>query len=602
MTTDHALRDRAAALGVETSYWDVAGQYHEASDETLRAIVDVLEADQSVAAAVEPVVVGRPGHVAIGDAADAELLLDDGTVAALAPVDGSAALPPDLPVGCHRVRAGDAEITVIVPPPTMPRDPSLAGTAGLFVPTYALWEQGEPLPSFAHLAAFTAAAAGIGASFVATLPLYAAFLDDPFDPSPYAPESRLHWNEVYLDDSSLPAAPMPEQGPLVDWAELAARRRRQLLEESRDLDPYVQAGIDALVAARSDVADHARFRAARPTAADAGAPTALIVRSHLLAQFLAEHQLPRVESVGGAKLALDLPIGSHPAGYERWAHGELFADGITVGAPPDEFFGDGQDWNFPPPLPGAGRRSGHRLWRRLVEFAGRHASILRIDHVMGVQRLWWIPEGMGAQHGAYVRYPREELLAVIAAEAARSGTTIIGENLGTVPEEVTEALGRWRVLGMYEEQFALYHTHALPPIPADSVAGIRTHDMPAFAAAFDGDASGEQYEYRQLVAAAVGHPVGDSPADVLDAALERLAASDAFATVVDVDDLIGEIAPHNVPGRVLPSTWRRRLPRPASAVLGDLDVRRRVKLLSTRRASTFARSKTRSAHTREGSP
>jgi 4-alpha-glucanotransferase len=151
-----------------------------------------------------------------------------------------------------------------------------------------------------------------------------------------------------------------------------------------------------------------------------------------------------------------------------------------------------------------------------------------------------------------------------------------------VPDEVSEALARWHVVGMYEEQFALYHTDALPPIPASSVAGVRTHDMPAFAAAFDGDPTGEQFEYRRLVADAVGHPVGDDPADVLDAVLERLAASDAYATVIDVDDLIGEIAPHNVPGRVLPSSWRRRLPRPASVVLGDLDVRRRIKLLSTR--------------------
>jgi 4-alpha-glucanotransferase len=582
MTSDHDLRDRARALGVETSYWDVTGQYHEASDETLRAIVDVLEADRGPDTGVDPVVVGPAGDVAVGPATDAELVLDDGTTMALDPVDGRAALPPDLPIGCHRVRAGDAVITVIVAPAAMPRDRALAGSAGLFVPTYALWEPTSPLPSFANLAAFTAAAARTGARFVATLPLYDAFLDEPFDPSPYAPVSRLHWNEVYLDDATLPAAPLAAQGDVVDWADLAARRRAQLLEAARDLDADVLAGIDALVAAHPDVADHARFRASRPTAADAGAPEALVVRSHLLAQFLAERQLARVETADGAKLALDLPIGSHPAGYERWAHGALFAPGMTVGAPPDEFFGDGQDWGFPPQLPGAGRRSGHELWRRLVEFAGRHASILRIDHVMGVHRLWWIPEGMGAQQGAYVRYPREELLAVIAAEAARTATTIIGENLGTVPEEVSEALARWDVIGMYEEQFALYHTHALPPIPTNSVAGVRTHDMPAFAAAFDGDPTGEQFEYRRLVAEAVGHPVGDDPADVLDAALERLAASDAYATVVDVDDLIGESAPHNVPGLVLPSSWRRRLPRPASAVLADLDVRRRVKLLSTR--------------------
>ena len=144
---------------METSYWDVGGQYHEASDETLRAIVDVLEADRGPHSVIDPVVVGPPGDVAIGRATDAELVLDDGTVVALTPVAGRAALPPDLPIGCHRVRAGDAVVTVIVPPAAMPRDPALAGSAGLFVPAYALWEQGSPLPSFAHLAAFTAAAA-----------------------------------------------------------------------------------------------------------------------------------------------------------------------------------------------------------------------------------------------------------------------------------------------------------------------------------------------------------------------------------------------------------------------------------------------------------
>ena len=178
-------------------------------------------------------------------------------------------------------------------------------------------------------------------------------------------------------------------------------------------------------------------------------------RSHVLAQYLANRQLAAIEGPGRAALALDLPIGSHPAGYETWAHGDLFAPGITVGAPPDEFFADGQDWGFPPQLPAAGRRSGHALWRQLVARAGEHTSILRIDHVMGVQRLWWIPDGDAASEGAYVRYAREELLAVIAAQAVATATTIIGEDLGTVPEEVVDALTRWDVLGMFEEQFRL---------------------------------------------------------------------------------------------------------------------------------------------------
>ena len=187
-----------------------------------------------------------------------------------------------------------------------------------------------------------------------------------------------------------------------------------------------------------------------------------------------------------------------------------------------------------------------------------------------------------------MRYPREELLAVIAAEASRTATTIIGENLGTVPDEVSEALARWHVVGLYEEQFSARTTPMScprsPPAASPASAPTTCRRSPPRSTVRPPASS---HEYRRLVADSVGHPVGDDPADVLDAALERLAASDAYATVIDVDDLIGEIAPHNVPGRILPSSWRRRLPRPASVVLGDLDVRRRVKLLSA---------------TREGSP
>jgi 4-alpha-glucanotransferase len=583
--TDTPLRARATQLGVETSYWDVAGGYHEASDETLLAIVDVLEADAAASgagASGPPVVVGRPDRVAVGAATDVELELADGTALALPIVDGHVAPPPDLPIGCHRVRvAGAADITLVVAPPAMPRAAALAGRASLFVPAYALWGQVAPLPSFANLAAFATSAQRLGIDVVTTLPLYAAFLDEPFDPSPYAPVSRLHWNELYIDDATLPAAEVPVLGDTIDWRELAVRRRRQLLAMVADLDPYVETGITRFVAAHPDVADYARFRSARPEAGDAGAPAALVERSHILAQYLADRQLAAVEGPGRAALALDLPIGSHIDGYETSARADLFAAGMTVGAPPDEFFADGQDWGFPPQLPAAGRRSGHALWRGLVARAGAHASLLRIDHVMGVHRLWWVPEGRSATEGAYVRYPREELLAVIAAEAARTGTTIVGEDLGTVPDEVRDALERWDVLGMYEEQF---HVHRpLPPIPARTVAGVRTHDMPAFAAVVRDDPSGLA-AYREHAAAALDRPVGDGAGELLDAALERLAASDAYLVVADLDDLLGETSPHNVPGRVLPSTWRRRLPRPTSAVLADLDVRRRVKLLATRGA------------------
>ena len=154
-----------------------------------------------------------------------------------------------------------------------------------------------------------------------------------------------------------------------------------------------------------------------------------------------------------------------------------------------------------------------------------------------------------------------------------------------MPEEVTEALERWDVVGLYEEQFNLYH-HGGRPLgpdpgrgrsPASAPTTCRRSPPPS-----SGDATGAVYEYRRLLAEAVGHPVGDEAADVLDAALERLAASDAYLVVADLDDLVGETAPHNVPGQVLQSTWRRRLRRPTSGMLADGDVRRRLKLLSTR--------------------
>jgi 4-alpha-glucanotransferase len=579
-----ALRRRATELGLEVSYWDVTGRFHHATDSTLRAVVDVLEADAADAPArqLEPVIVDPRAALDVGPLTELELTLADGTTIELRPEQQTAVLPPDLPVGCHRLAGTGANTeesaTLVVPPTMMPRDPALAGGVGLFVPSYALWESSAPLPSFAHLAALVARAPRLDVDVVATLPLYAGFFDDPFDPSPYAPVSRLHWNEVYVDDAALPAAPLPMQTALIDWRALARRRRRQLLDVCGDLDPYLQTAVTRFVAERPDVGDYARYRAERRDPVDAGRPTALVRRSHELAQYLAHRQLRAVEGPGRAVLGLDLPIGSHPEGYEPWAHGELFAPGMAVGAPPDEFFVEGQDWGFPPPLPAAGRRSGHELWQRLVARAGEQSSMLRIDHVMGVHRLWWIPDGASARDGVYVRYPREELLAVIAAQAATTDTTIVGEDLGTVPDEVREAMERWDMLGMYEEQFNLYDD-VLKPIPARSVAGIRTHDMPAFAAAFAGDATGGVYRYRRLIEAELGHPVGDRASDVLDAALERLARSDAYVVVGDLDDLVGETAPHNVPGQVLETTWRRRLVQPASVVLTEPDVRRRLKRL-----------------------
>ena len=579
-----ALRARAEELGIETSYHDTAGTLHHADDATLEHVVAVLEGDRasanSVARRAPPLHLASSGPVTVhGHVAEASLVVEGHAIDLCArhgaDVD-TIDLPMGLPFGCHLLSfdsdRGPGETTVVVAPPTMPRSERFDGAGGLFAPTYALWEDDRPLPSFAHLHELARTAKAEGLEVISTLPLYATYLDDPYDPSPYSPISRLHWNEVYLDDSGLPAAPVPMIGSIIDWRLLGGRRRIQLIQAAAELDDSMQHELTAFGAAHPDIGAYARFRAGREADGDR-----VVEQSHLLAQFLADRQLGAIrDDPEAASLALDLPIGSHPDGYEVWADPSMFAPTMSVGAPPDAFFADGQNWGFPPPLPAAMHASGHRLWRHLIDRVGRYADVLRIDHAMAVHRLWWVPDGCSARQGVYVTYPREDILAVIAASAAAAGVTIVGEDLGTVPPEVSEAFERWDALGMYEEQFHL-DDDQLAHVPARVVAGIRTHDMePIAELVATSDTSG----YRSRLGDAHQREVADRWDDVVDQMLVRLACSDAYLVIADLDDLLGERRPHNLPGRVGPELWSRRLDQPTSETLRDPDVQRRLSTLA----------------------
>lgn len=578
-----ALHARAAELGVQIGYHDVDGVTHRADDVVIAHVVAILEADRSAARSAGHVAdrlhIAAAGPLTVRARVDQAVLTAGGSPIELTIRHGddhdSIDLPLDLPFGCHTLEfaagAVTGESTIVVAPPLMPRDRDLNQRGALFVPTYALWERPCPLPAFTHLHQLAKAVRARGVDVVSTLPLYATFLDEPIDPSPYAPISRLHWNEVYLDDEGLPDEPAPAMTESVSWEALAARRRRQLITAARELDGATLDELAAFTAAHPDVGAYARFRAQREADGDA-----LVERSHVLAQFLADRQLAAIRhDPDAALLSLDLPIGSHPDGFEVWADPSMFAAGVSVGAPPDTFFADGQSWGFPPPLPAAMHNSGQRLWHQLITRAGRHAHILRIDHAMAVERLWWVPDGFPARDGVYVHYPREEILAVIAASAAAAGLTIVGEDLGTVPVEVADAFDRWDMLGMYEEQFHL-GTEPLVHVPHRTVAGIRTHDMEPLAALVDRvDTTG----YRERLGAAHGATIEARWSDVVDHMLTRLAASDAYLVVADLDDLIGETRPHNLPGRLVDGLWSRRLTRPTSEILDDTDVRRRLSIL-----------------------
>jgi 4-alpha-glucanotransferase len=188
------------------------------------------------------------------------------------------------------------------------------------------------------------------------------------------------------------------------------------------------------------------------------------------------------------ELYLDMPLGAHGDGYDVWRYRELFALGASGGAPPDPVFTQGQDWGFAPVHPQRSRERGHAYLRAYLRHHLRHAGMLRIDHVMGLHRLYWVPRGQPASQGAYVTYPAEEVYAMLSIESHRHQAVIVGEDLGTVPPEVSRSLKRHAVGGMFVAQyeFCLPPKPVLRPVPRNVVASLNTHDMPPFHAYWRG--------------------------------------------------------------------------------------------------------------------
>jgi 4-alpha-glucanotransferase len=354
---------------------------------------------------------------------------------------------------------------------------------------------------------------------------------------------------------------------------------------------------------------YARFRGAQlrlgrnwrdwPAAARAGGLTPDEVdaeeeRFHLVAQTLAHRQLRDLRrrlDQDGFRLGLDLAVGVHPDGYDPWSRQELFGEGMSVGAPPDQGFPSGQDWGFTPVLPGASRREGHRYLAASIAHQAGLAGVLRVDHIMAWTRLYWIPHGFGLHDGTYVSYPAEELFAVLTLESNRHRCEVVGENLGTVPREIFEALPRHRIWGMY---LALFQASAgpdvAPPTSAD-MALVGSHDTPTFAGWLKGNDIADRVRYGLLAEAGVeavteerlravlwladqlGSTVEDRRAFLI-AVLEWLGRSNSPLVVPWLEDLWLEEESVNLPGTpssVRPN-WQRPMRRLLDQILTDPDV------------------------------
>ena len=590
------------------------------------------------------------GDLPVTDAADL-----DGTRY----VTRTAALPEQLPRGYHRlsVELGDRRCTsLVIAAPAEAFDDGSVGWGG-FLPLHALysarsWGTGD----FSDADALSGWLAERGGRSFSSLPLLAAFLGDvAFEPSPYRPVSRLFWNEIYVDPRRLAefahctaarrlveSAAFRERvaalqaAAFVDYRGAMALKRsvlELLLRELRRRRDQRHESFRAWVRHNPLAAEYAAFRAvnerlgrpwpAWPAALRPGrlqAARAAVdpdaADYHLYAQWAAAEQLGRLAANARARadgLYLDFPVGVHPDGFDVWRHPARFAREVSTGAPPDALFAAGQDWSTPPPQPEAARREGHAYFRAALGHHLAHAGTLRLDHVMGLHRLFWIPRGADATDGVYVHYPARELYAIVCLESHRHRTRIVGENLGTVPRYVDAALARHRFAPLHVAQFGLRPDRVRPlrRVPARSVAALNTHDTPTFAGFLGGrdiddrtargllapgDAERERGSRRAAAAALRrlrprGRPAAGDRTALLHLCLEHLARSAGGLVVVNLEDLWLEPDPQNVPGTGPERpNWRRRARYGLEALMQLPAVATALECVARGRAAAYRRS------------
>ncbi|MGW1778777.1 4-alpha-glucanotransferase [Streptomyces sp. NPDC002143] len=448
-----------------------------------------------------------------------------------------------LPAGVHRLtvvapdgRTGRAHL--VVAPPRLPTPEGRS--YGFLVQLYSLlsqrsWGMGD-LGDLGELAGW--AGRVLGAGFVQVNPLHAAVPGAPTDPSPYRPSSRRFPDPVHLRVENVPEfayvrpdAPRSvferagrlreavlEKGELID-RDAVWELKRQALELVAEvpLGPGRRAAYcDFLAEQGQALEDHATWCALAevhgsqwqrwpealrdPRSAETARARGELmdrVDFHSRLAWLTDTQLTdaqRAAREAGMPVGIvhDLAVGVHPEGADAWAQQEYFAAGMSVGAPPDAFNARGQDWGLPPWRPDRLAASGYEPYRRLLRALFRYAGALRIDHVMGLFRLWWVPQGEPPTQGAYVRYDAEAMLAVLVLEASRAGSVVIGEDLGTVEPGVREALRERGVLGTSVLWFERDWDGDGRPLPpdrwrADCLATATTHDLPSTAARLTGE-------------------------------------------------------------------------------------------------------------------
>ncbi len=369
----------------------------------------------------------------------------------------------------------------------------------------------------------------------------------------------------------------PEPKGLSTWVKARGRALRDFatfnaIEEVHG--PAWRGWPDSLRHPRSDELEQERFRLADRVA------------FHAWTQFHLHRQLEKA----GAEISLiaDVPVGFASDGFDAWRWQDLIAPGMRVGAPPDFFFPDGQDWGMPAFDPWKLAAANFEPFVEALRSATAQAGGLRLDHVMSLFRLFWIPDGATAADGAYVHYPSRAMLEILGSESSRSGAFVIGEDLGLVEPSVRAAMRRRRALGY---KLMWFDDPQPERWPRDSVAAIGTHDLPTVAGIWTLREPDQRHHHlRQRLVEVTGLPDGSDPIDVAVAAYEKLAPARSRIALASLEDALGVEERPNVPGTTSEwPNWRLALPQPLEEIVQASGPRRIAEAMTRARRSIKAR-------------
>ncbi len=616
---------------------------------------------QGAKAAIPPLVTVRIGDKltlpATAKPADGrgELVFETGEVMSVRfAIRGQRAVGPVMErVGYHRLRLAGREITVAVAPPcclTLEQRGQGRRLWGISAQIYALHRQGDcGIGDAGAVRQLAEAAAEQGADAVALSPVHSLFAADPGLYSPYSPSSRLFLNPLLAD----PAVVFGEErvarhrvdahdfesAALIDWRAASSAKFtlfRRLFDDFEEHDiatatplaadfiRFVEAGGETLQNHATFEAFHGQWRAATPPrsnwrswpvqSTDEPIGSRASARYHLFLQWIAARSFEAAQKAAteaGMRIGLiaDLAIGMDPQGSHAWSRQSDLLLGLAIGAPPDAFNRLGQNWGLVGFSPHALAARGFEPFLATVRAAMRYAGGVRIDHVMGLQRLWLIPDGAPPAQGAYLAYPLDDLLRLLALESHRHGAVVIGEDLGTVSPGFRARLRKAGVAGMDVMWFMRTRSGFRAPARwrPDAVSMTTTHDLPTVAGWWRGtdiearqeaglaqedEQEGRRRDRRRLwqafrragVTFETTAPPPDAPDTAVDAALGFVATSPAPLMLAPVEDLLGVSDQPNLPGTIdQHPNWRRRLAPLAADLMHQPQVKRRAALIGRHR-------------------